>query len=118
MKPSQYNYCMPFGANTVFFNGVSEAFFFASPAHAEAYKAIIQNPDDYEPTFHDFIVKMKSDGFIVEDNANEFEEIRKNIMLCVKKTNICCWCCPRMNAICVVGIVRKSMKICSCQMRL
>ncbi len=39
MKPSQYNYCMSFGANTVFFNGVSEAFFFASPAHAEVYKS-------------------------------------------------------------------------------
>lgn len=107
MKQSKYNYIVPFKDNTIFFNGISEAFFVASSNHAEAYKTIIQNPEQHKMLFRDFIKKMKTDGFIIDDEENEIDKIkqkynalRKNnqYMLLILPTYACnlrCWYCTQ-----------------------
>ena len=59
MTPSKYNYIVPFGEHTMFFNGISEAFFCVPKERTAAYETIINNPDDNNETFAVFIDKMK-----------------------------------------------------------
>lgn len=107
MKGSRYNYIVPFGKKTIFFNGISEAFFLAEAQHVEAYKAIIKNPDSHQNIFPDFIEKMITDGFIINDETNELNLIRgkhhdlrrKNqyflLVLPTYECNLRCWYCTQ-----------------------
>ncbi len=44
MKTSAYNYIVPDGDKTIFFNGISEYFFEIPKDKADVYAEIIQNP--------------------------------------------------------------------------
>lgn len=77
MKPSKYNYVVPFGEKHIFFNGITQAFFMVSNDHKEAYQTIIENPDDNESDFQPFIKKMKVQGFILDDETDEIDMVRK-----------------------------------------
>ncbi len=48
MKPSRYNYTVPFGKKTIFYNGHTEQFFSVQAEHTEAYETILASPDEYD----------------------------------------------------------------------
>lgn len=54
MKPSKYNYIIPFGDKAVIYNGVSEQFFTVNLNHSEVYSAILNCPDEYDESAHFF----------------------------------------------------------------
>lgn len=105
MKPSRYNYVVPFGEQYVFFNGITQAFFMVSNDHKEAYETIIANPDDHAFDFQSFIDKMKVQGFIIEDTFDEIETIKRKfndlrfpeqyflMVLPTYQCNLRCWYC-------------------------
>ena len=107
MKASKYNYFIPFGENILFVNGITEAFFKVSISNAEAYKEIINNPDINMKSYEPFIRKLMSNRFIIDDDVDEIEEIRRKfeskrvshqyylMVLPTYQCNLRCWYCPQ-----------------------
>lgn len=105
MKPSRYNYIVPFGKKTIFFNGLTEQFFSVQAEHKEAYETILSSPDEYDANVHSFIDKMKANGFVIDDDVDElasvrekFEALRKShqyylMVLPTYQCNLRCWYC-------------------------
>lgn len=105
MKPSAYNYIVPNGEKTIFFNGITESFFEISESNAVKYKEIIQNPSIYADSFSSFIEKMKDKGFVIDDGIDEdelleqkFQETRSDglyhiMILPTYQCNLRCWYC-------------------------
>lgn len=105
MKPSKYNYIVPFGEKHVFFNGITQAFFMVSNDHKDAYQTILANPDDNESEFQAFIEKMKVQGFILDDETDEIDMVKKKyhalrcpeqyflMVLPTYQCNLRCWYC-------------------------
>lgn len=46
MKPSKYNYIVPFGEKHVFFNGITQAFFMVSNDHKENFQLTVDGDRD------------------------------------------------------------------------
>lgn len=107
MKPSEYNYMIPFGDNILFVNGVSEAFFEVSRLNAGKYRTIMENPDINMEFYEPFIRKLKSRGFVIEDSVNERELIECKykakrvphqyylMVLPTYQCNLRCWYCTQ-----------------------
>lgn len=105
MKPSRYNYIVPFGKKTIFFNGLTEQFFSVQAEHTEAYETILASPDEYDAKVHSFIDKMKASGFVLDDDVDElasvrekFETLREShqyflMVLPTYQCNLRCWYC-------------------------
>lgn len=105
MKASTYNYIIPNGEQSIFFNGISEAFFEVPSEKAELYAEIIQNPSEYLDSFKSFIDKMMDRGFVLEDIINETESLEKKyhtvleedlyhiMILPTYQCNLRCWYC-------------------------
>lgn len=105
MKTSKYNYVVPNGENVIFFNGLSESFFEIPKSRETIYSRIIQNPDQYEGQFDNFLDKMVSKGFVINDETDEqqlieekFMQVRKEeeyhiMVLPTYQCNLRCWYC-------------------------
>lgn len=105
MKPSAYNYIVPNGDKTIFFNGISESFFEIASGKADVYAEIISNPNQYVSTFGAFLKKMELEGFVLNDEIDEadlldqkFERILSDdifhlMILPTYQCNLRCWYC-------------------------
>ena len=105
MKPSKYNYIIPFGEKYVFFNGVTEKFFLVSNDRLESYRKIISFPEENKDSFGPFLDKMKRMGFVLNDGINEMDSIKKKfealtvphqyflMVLPTYECNLRCWYC-------------------------
>lgn len=105
MKTSRYNYIIPFGNKYVFFNGVTEKFFLISKERLDAYKRVIEFPEENREAFGPFLDKMKRMGFVVNDGINEMDSIKKKfkaltvphqyflMVLPTYECNLRCWYC-------------------------
>lgn len=105
MKPSKYNYIIPFGEKYVFFNGVTEKFFLVSKERLEAYRRVVEFPEENREAFGPFLDKMKRMGFVVNDDINEMDRIKKKfealtvphqyflMVLPTYECNLRCWYC-------------------------
>lgn len=107
MKASKYNYIVPFGEKKIFFNGITESFFFVSPEHEESYRKIIEFPDDNKDWAESFIDKMRDFGFIIDDDTDEMGRIKAKfdglrnkdeyflMILPTYQCNLRCWYCTQ-----------------------
>ncbi len=107
MKPSKCNYILQLEKSTLFFNGVTEAFFEVDNRFAESYKAIIEYPNDNVDAFPAFIKNIKSKGFVVEEDADELETVKRKydglrmrnhyflMILPTYQCNLDCWYCTQ-----------------------
>lgn len=105
MKESYYNYYVPHGDKTIFFNGRTKRFFSVSKQNARKFVEIIKEPERYKIQFGTFITKMKKEGFILEDADNEYQlamkEYRKQLfqnqytlmIIPTYQCNLKCWYC-------------------------
>lgn len=105
MKPSRFNYVIPNGDMTLFFNGLTESFFEVPVARTEIYKEIIGSPTVYADTFKPFIEKMAREGFVIDDNIDEdsileskYRKVRQEdlyhlMILPTYQCNLRCWYC-------------------------
>ena len=90
MKPSFYNYYIPYNSGMVFMNGITESSFWVPESRADAYRTIIEDPDSYYAQFETFINKLINQGFILSDDADEAARVREKYeRLC----NLRCWYC-------------------------
>lgn len=88
MKSSLYNYYVNDKDNVIIFNGLTEASFRIGERNADVFKAIIESPDKFVEDFKPFIDKMKGDGFIIDDEFDEEEIVRKNMIIYVMERSI------------------------------
>lgn len=107
MKTSNYNYFIPYGEKHIIFNGLTKRFFIVSDKNKAQFKEIISNPgkQDYQEKYAPFLERMKNEGFVLEDNVDEMELVRKEFerqrypdqyMLMILPTyqcNLRCWYC-------------------------
>lgn len=105
MKPSRYNYTVPFGKKTIFYNGLTEQFFIVKTEHKETYLDILQSPEIYIDKIQPFLNKMKKSGFIINDDADELAYVRDKLesqrmphqyfllVLPTYQCNLRCWYC-------------------------
>ncbi len=71
MKPSFYNYYIPYNSGMVFMNGITESSFWVPESRADTYRTIIEDPDSYYAQFETFINKLINQGFVLSDDADE-----------------------------------------------
>lgn len=107
MKTSKYNYFIPYGDRHIIFNGLTKRFFLVSDKNNAKFVDIISNPDkeDYQKKYAPFLDRMKNEGFVVEDQIDEMDLVRKEFerqrhsdqyMLMILPTyqcNLRCWYC-------------------------
>lgn len=108
MKKSRYNVFIEISSDeTLVFNGVSKKFFNFSNKNIPELKMIFESPNCYiqQKEYGDFLLALKNNGFLVEDNVDELEQIRsgfesykeeKNYSLMILTTYSCnfsCWYC-------------------------
>lgn len=88
MKSSSYNYYVSDKNSVIVLNGLTEASFRIGKKNADTFKAIIETPDNFIYDFKPFIEKMKGDGFIIDDEFDEEEIVRKNMIIYVMERSI------------------------------
>ncbi len=105
LKSSQYNYIINKGSTYLFFNGITESFFEIPSERICVYTDIINIPDKYQDKFTDFIKKVKSKGFVIDDDTNELSLIKDKfnkkrypeeyylMVLPTYQCNLKCWYC-------------------------
>ena len=107
MKTSIYNYFIPRGNRYIFFNGITQRFFYVSAENHDRFKDIISHPENtaYQEKYGEFLDRMKVEGFVVDDNVDEMDLIYKDFekqrysdqyMLMILPTyrcNLRCWYC-------------------------
>ncbi|MCR5271328.1 MAG: radical SAM protein [Prevotella sp.] len=105
MKESIYNYYVQHGDKCIFFNGLSKRFFTSSLRTQPMFEAILHNPDNYVEKYGKFIEKVKKDGFILEDEQDEYQLAMDNykkdtlpntyklMILPTYACNLSCWYC-------------------------
>lgn len=71
----------------MFFNGITEAFFHVPNERAAAYETIINNPDAHSETFSSFVDKMKVQGFVVDDEVDELELVKRKFESLIRRGN-------------------------------
>ncbi len=107
MKPSNYNYILDDGDTTVFYNGITEAFFRVPAERRGIYETIISTPDIHRAEFGQFLDRMEHDGFIVADSIDEMQtaeakfkaQLRPStyhlMVLPTYQCNLRCWYCTQ-----------------------
>lgn len=107
MKSSSYNYYVSDKNSVIVLNGLTEASFRIGKKNADTFKAIIETPDKFIEDFKPFIEKMKGDGFIIDDEFDEEEIVRKKydyirhgeeymvMILSTYQCNLRCWYCTQ-----------------------
>lgn len=105
MKSSKYNYYVEDGGYTIIFNGFTEKLFRIPAKLESSFQNIINTPDVYVETFSEFIEKMKSDGFIIDDDFEEsfidkYNRIKNPdlyhlMILPTYECNLRCWYCTQ-----------------------
>lgn len=110
MKSSSYNYYVSDKNSVIVLNGLTEASFRIGKQNADTFKAIIETPDNFINDFKPFIEKMKGDGFIIDDEFDEEEIVRKKydyirhgeeymvMILSTYQCNLRCWYCTQEHA--------------------
>lgn len=105
MKKSIYNYIVPNGSKTIFYNGLSEYFFEVPQSKAELYSEILDNPSEYYDSFPGFIERMIEKGFIHKKDVDEsvlldekYRRVRSEdelhvMILPTYQCNLRCWYC-------------------------
>ncbi len=105
MKPSKYNYYITSGEKALIYNGLSESHFFVKTKFLSQYQSILQNPDTYKPIYPDFINKMESNGFVINNDIDEMEFVKNKfheyqrpneyhlMILPTYQCNLSCWYC-------------------------
>lgn len=105
MKPSRFNYIVEDDGDAIFFNGLTEAFFRVPLSRRDVYKTILDYPNDHYDSFRSFIDRVKTDGFVMDDKADEdallkqkFESLRCHdlyhaLILPTYQCNLRCWYC-------------------------
>lgn len=105
MRASSYNYQVKEKDTTIFFNGITEAGFKVSNKNAEAFSAIINNPDEQDKEFQPFIERMHRQGFVIDNETDEkdiikrkYENLRRPgdcsiMILPTYQCNVRCWYC-------------------------
>ncbi|MBD5196401.1 MAG: radical SAM protein [Bacteroidales bacterium] len=110
MRSSNYNYIIPEQDGYLFFNGITGASFKVQSKNKDAFVSIIDNPDLNYSKFGNFIDRMLNQGFIVSDDTDENELIRKKyelnrcpglyevMILPTYQCNLRCWYCTQEHA--------------------
>ena len=105
MKESKYNYCVRYNGKFAFFNGRTKRFFFVSEKTRMMFADILHNPNNYAKEYCSFIDKMKNEGFILEDEDDEYKlfmdeyrrsmspNVYKLMVLPTYRCNLSCWYC-------------------------
>lgn len=108
MKKSRYNlFVEKSREETLVFNGLTKKFFLIPTVHIPLLKKILESPDFYKlkDDFNYFISTLKSNGFLIEDNFDELEFLRKQfetykeskmyslMILTTYNCNFSCWYC-------------------------
>lgn len=106
MKPSKYNYYLPWeDGRTLFFNGLTKRFFFVSKANSNVFREVINDPDNNEAEYRRFIMRMNEEGFIVHSDKNELSDVKNEfrklskphlyrvMVLPTLQCNVRCWYC-------------------------
>lgn len=105
MRPSKYNYYIPYKGKYLFFNGISKKFFMVSNEHHKDIEHIICHPELYKKQYASFIQKVSAAKFIVEDDVDEVKEaqeifiskrdtnVYKLMILPTYACNLSCWYC-------------------------
>lgn len=107
MKASKYNICIPYKDSYVIFNGVTKRFFLVSSHNKDSFLQIISSPDDYQENYTPFVRRMAEEGFIVNDDSDELDTVRKQyeqmknssfyhlMILPTYQCNVRCWYCTQ-----------------------
>lgn len=110
MKQSVYNYHVPFGDSVIFLNGLTEASFQVPGELYPYYQALMEGPDGQPEEFAPFIEKLRKDGFIVDNDADERAAVgaKYDAMRCpdefhvmilpTYQCNLRCWYCVQDHA--------------------
>lgn len=105
MKESNYNYIVKHGNNSYCFNAITKLFFSISKEKEDIMRKILKYPDQYKTILPLFYQKLIHGNFIIDDNINEIDTIRKlNYEACNSKVyrliilptidcNFRCWYC-------------------------
>ena len=105
MKPSKYNYFLPYKNKTVCYSGLTDSFFIIPSERTDSYRTIIENPDQHKKIFGSFIDKMRLQGFILDNEVDEMALVRKKLeplttphqyflmILPTYQCNLRCWYC-------------------------
>lgn len=108
MRPNRYIYIVQLDdEQSVIFNGLNKKFFLLDKRSLASYETLIANPDAYINSHPKILQELKDGLFIVEDNFDELEEMKKKriefINAPVFKTSIIptfecnykCWYCKQ-----------------------
>lgn len=108
MKKSRYNIFLEISQDkTLVFNGMSKKFFTLSSGNISELKQILESPDIYDNNeeYRNLLSTLKSNGFLIEDEVDEFEQLRilfesykeaneYSLMILTTYTcNFSCWYC-------------------------
>jgi len=105
MKASFYNYRVPHGEKVIFFNGRTKTLFAVREQVADKFSMILDNPDLYDGTFHDFLTRMMDAGFVCNDDFDEYKAMMRSykqtlwptyyrlMLLPTYRCNQACWYC-------------------------
>lgn len=105
MKKSNYNYIIPCTDGVIFFNGIKETFFLSTHDNITIFENIINNPNSFIGKRKSTLDNLKSSGFIIEDDVDEIQLIKKKYHLLRKpevfsimilptyQCNLRCWYC-------------------------
>ena len=107
MKSSNYNICLPFEDGYIIFNSITRRFFRVSDRNKDAFLEILSSPDRFSDKYESFLKKMKTEGFIVDDEKNEMDDVKllfdrqnnsnvyKLMILPTYQCNLRCWYCTQ-----------------------
>ena len=108
MKESEYNYSVTIDkATEIIFNGRTKRFFMVSHENLFRFLEILKHPDAYKTQYAPFVMRMLNEGFVVNDEDDELEMIKKtyetylrpnSFMLMILPTyqcNVRCWYCTQ-----------------------
>ncbi|MDE6097507.1 MAG: radical SAM protein [Muribaculaceae bacterium] len=110
MKASKFNHHLKDGNSIIFFNTLTESSFRVSEKTAVSIDKILKNPDLQDNRFSLFISDMKSQGFIIDDDCDEYallkckyHNLQKKdtytfMLLPTYQCNLRCWYCIQKHA--------------------
>ncbi|MCR5535443.1 MAG: radical SAM protein [Bacteroidaceae bacterium] len=105
MKESKYNYYITENGKGIIFNGITKRFFVTSLKTKSMYETILHSPNDFVPKYEKFLNKMKAEGFVLDDEEDEYKIVMDNykqsmlpdtyrlMILPTFKCNLSCWYC-------------------------
>lgn len=106
MKESKYNYYLTLNSDQdVVFNGRTKRYFKVSSKNSSRFKEILKNPDSYFEQYKPFLLRMRDEGFVLDDGVDEFALVKdlyrkalrpdscKLLILPTYQCNVRCWYC-------------------------